>query len=139
MLWQGDILVTYAENTFQYLGTYYNFLECILNLFPLKAGFKRVYKIAMDYTDNKTAGSTFIQLITADSTSEVQVDFPFTWGSADSHIGHMNIGKKPETEEEIVDITKLQGNIIIRVTPDGTNGGQTRIRKVSILVYDILE
>ncbi len=121
------------------MGTYYSFLSSILNLFPLKDGFKRIYKIAMDYTDNKIAGSTFIQLITADSTNEVQVDFPFTWGSVDEHIGHLIIGTKPGTAEKIVDITKLQGNIIIRVTPDWINGGQTRIRKVSILVYDILE
>lgn len=131
ILWEGNQLFT-NDGTFQYLGNYYNFLTCLLSKYPLKTGFKRSYKLQLDYTDNKSSGSTYIRFTDYDGGNIQEKLFPFTWGAVDSGIRKMAIVDAP-------DLSVYTGHIRLSCTQDYATGGSSRLYKLSLLVYDELE
>lgn len=130
ILWQGNRLIT-ADGSFQFLGIYYNWKTYLLNRYPLKDGYERSYKILLEYTDNKTSGSIYIRFRNNSASFSREILFPFTWGGIDDGIRRAEI---MNFSDDIVN--NLNGHMNIHTTPDYETGGQYRLYRLALLVYD---
>lgn len=133
VLWEGNKLIT-SNNTYQYIGTYYNINGNLKSKFPIKEGFKRKYKLALEYTDNKTEGNVYIRFASwGDANKNAQERlFQITWGTVADGTKNFGLLDAP-------DFSIYVNHIDIFCTPDFATGGQVRIYKVYLLVYDELE
>lgn len=131
-IWQGNKLIT-NDNTFQYLGTYYNLYPCLQTKFPEKIGFTRKYKLALDWTDSKTSGNIYIRFTDINGNNIQEKMFPYTYGSINDGIRKTYIQDAPDLS------VYGNGHVNLSCTPDWASGGQFRIYRVYLLVYDELE
>lgn len=114
VLWEGNMLIT-NDNTFQWIGAYYNINAQLIEKYPVKTGFNRKYKLVLDYTDNKTEGAVYIRFTDFVGNNIEDKLFPFTWGDIYSDIRHFAILDAP-------DFTKYNTHINLYCTPDWASG-----------------
>lgn len=131
VLWEGNRLIT-CDNTYQYIGTFYNINVNLEIKFPIKEEFKRKYKLALEYTDNKTNGNVYIRFSKTDGTNIQERLFLNTWGTVGDGTKHFGCLEAP-------DFSVYENHIDMFCTPDFATGGQVRIYKLYLLVYDELE
>ena len=133
VLWEGNKLIT-NNNTYQYIATYYSIIANLEKKFPIKIGLKRRYKLVLEYTDNKTSGDVYIRF-TAPNAIDLNVQerlFENVYGVIADGTRYLGILEAP-------DFSIYTNHVDIYCTPDFATGGQVRIYKLYLLVYDELE
>lgn len=127
-LWEGNKYIS-NNGTFQWIGIRYSASQDLLNQFPTKVGYTRKHALVLDYSDNKTQGAVYIRLNSPNQAQEFL--FPLTWGDPSDGVRrsarlNMNDGS-PFTG----------GHVDIYCTPDFATGGNIRLYRLFIQVYDI--
>lgn len=129
ILWEGNVLKT-GDSTWTNLTTWYLLKSKIEFKYPLKSGYKRTAKIYVVKSDNKSKGNIYLRLQDLDGTSyNKEYLFPVTWGSIDDGYKCLDI-----LDFDYDGLT--YGHKKIDFTPDFANGGNVRIYKVGLLLYD---
>ena len=135
MLYDEGALFT-NNGAWQDLQTIYFFKNTILTKYPLKEGYNRAYKLAMEYTDNMSDGGTYIALKEFDDDTTLQeLVFPKTNGDAT---------KKCRRYEQLTLDSTVINNIVsahlkIQTTPQFSQTGKSvYIHRLYIRVFDTL-
>lgn len=133
-IWEGNVEVL-NTHTWHWIGEYYAAKTHLLNKFPLRDGYTRSYKIAMEYSDNITTADCPVYLGLTDANTGVRTEYSFdlTWGSTTSGVRRMCIRD--------FNANTLPGNHwTIHVTTAHAANWNTplRVYRIYLLVYDIL-
>ena len=133
-IWEGNVEIQ-NNSTWHWIGEFYAAKMHLLNKFPLRSGYTRKYKIAMDYTDNITQEgyAVYLGLTDANTGRRTEYLFDLTWGSTTSGVRRTGIRD--------FDANTLPGNHwTIHVTPAHAvrQGTPVRIYRIYLLVYDVL-
>lgn len=131
VIWEGEKEIV-ENGTWHYLGQYYWLKESVNIKFPLKNGFKRLYKICLESSDNIISDEYKYLRFSQNSYSKEYL-FPTVWGETETGIRTISILD--------FDYDNLpNGHITINATPSfETNGTIMRIYKLYLLIYDTIE
>lgn len=130
VLWEGNKLIS-NNNSFQFIGTRYQALGDLRQIFPEKAGYTRSYKLKLEYTDNKSSGGVYITLRDNNDSNSTDFIFGKTWGGTDDGVRRSDVLNFPNSNW-----SKFPSWIKIYGTPDFATGGSIRYYKLSLLIYD---
>lgn len=133
-LWQGN-LYGVEDGAFKEIAICYNGYGCLLKKFPLKEGFTRKYKIAMEYTNtNIPNGHMFLQFSNFDTDySMKEYLFDNVYGSDADGV------RKTQIQDFDIDTIKQVGHFKLKVTPTFNSQAAYRIYRIYLIVYDVLE
>ncbi|MBO5143033.1 MAG: hypothetical protein J6C46_08640 [Clostridia bacterium] len=129
-LWEGNF---FTENNigWKHLGTVYSLVPDCLYKFPLRQGYTRKYKLAVDYTTTNTAGF-HIRLTKTTDGGGVELIYGNVWGSTDDGVRAHGILD--------LDLNAISGSHVnIECTTAFATQSWYRVYKIAVLVYDVLE
>lgn len=124
------------DGTYKEIATLYDFYNSLLDKFPLKEGFTRKYKIAMDYTNTNIVndGHIYVRFANYDTGANMkEYLFDNVWGSIEDGTRKTQI-----MDFDIETISKI-AHFRLKVSPGFGSGADYRIYRVYLIVYDVLE